>query len=258
MFTAYRDAKIWLSDNACAGLAPITPELFGASCTRFIDGIFVTIELVSLASVIGFALAIAVVLARVSGNWALSIPAYIYCYVFRGTPLLVQLWILYFGIGALGADGLGPLWPFFRDAWWVGLLALILNTTAYVAEILRGGIENLPKGQIEAAEAYGLSWTTRMRRIVFPQALQIAWPAYGNEVILLLKASALVSTITVLDLMGQIRTVFSRSYSLEIFLYGAIMYLMLTGLLTLLLRAIEARLSNRRGGAKAQSSPTQS
>ncbi|MGF1649658.1 MAG: ABC transporter permease [Hyphomicrobiaceae bacterium] len=237
----YRWAKLQVSDGACALLKPVTPDLFARSCTRFFDGAMISIELLVLACCAGFALAVLLVLARVSGKPILAAVSYIYCYVFRGTPLLVQLWIFYFGLGALGAQGLGPLWAFFRDGWWVGLLVLTLNTAAYVAEILRGGIANVPKGQVEAAIASGMGWTTRMRRIVFPQALQIAWPAYGNEVILLLKGSALVSTITVMDLMGQIRTVFSRSYSLEIFLYGALMYLALTAILTGLLRLIERR-----------------
>ena len=250
----YRSLKIAASDGVCAVLDPISPELFAKACPRFVDGMFVTLELLILACIIGFAIAVGVVLARTSGNLLFSAPAYAYTYVFRGTPLLVQLWVFYYGLGALGADGLGPLWPFFREAWWVGLLVLTLNTSAYVAEILRGGIDNVPKGQIEAAVAAGMSPATRMRRIVFPQALQIAWPAYGNEVILLMKGSALVSTITVLDLMGQIRTVFSRSYSLEIFLYGALMYLALTAILTVILRAIEARIATP--GRVAASSQT--
>ncbi len=241
----YLDLKIWTSDAACAALKPVSPELFAAACPRFFDGLFVTLELVILSTLLGLFFALALALARVSNNALLSVPAYVYCYVFRGTPLLVQLWILYFGIGSLGADGLGPLWAFFRDSWSVGLLALVLNTAAYSAEILRGGIENVPRGQIEAARAYGLSWRQQMQRIILPQALRIAWPAYGNEVILLMKGSALVSTITVLDLMGQTRTVFSRSYNLEIFFYGAILYLALTGILTLLLRGIEYRLAQR-------------
>jgi polar amino acid transport system permease protein len=119
---------------------------------------------------------------------------------------------------------------------------LTLNTAAYAAEIFRGGIVNVPRGQIEAATAIGMDWWTAMRRIVLPQALRISWPAYSNEVILLLKGSALVSTITVLDLMGQTRTIFARSYSLEIFLYAVVLYLIFSGTLTLLLRWIEARM----------------
>lgn len=242
IFQYYQNMKITASDGACAILNPVSPDLFAKSCSRFVDGFFVTFELLLLSSIAGLALAILIVSARVSGKRMFSIPAYIYAYVFRGTPLLVQLWVFYYGLGALGAENLGILWPFFKEAWWVGLLVLTLNTAAYVAEILRGGIDNLAKGQIEAAIACGMSWFTRMRRIVFPQALRIAWPAYGNEVILLMKGSALVSTITVLDLMGQIRTVFSRSYSLEIFLYGAIMYLLLAGVITVLFRVIEHRI----------------
>jgi polar amino acid transport system permease protein len=238
----YLDAKLWLSDGVCSILAPVSPKLFAASCTRFIDGFFISIELVLLSSLIGIVLALAIAIARTSNNAVLSAPAYVYTYVFRGTPLLVQLSVFYYGFGAIGEDGLGILWPLFRDAYTVGLLTLTINTAAYAAEIFRGGIVNVPNGQIEAAIASGMSWWTMMRRIVLPQALRIAWPAYSNEVILLLKGSALVSTITVLDLMGQTRTIFARSYSLDIFLYAALLYLVLSGSLTVLLRWIEARM----------------
>ena len=107
-----------------------------------------------------------------------------------------------------------------------------------MAEILRGGLVNINKGQMEAAKVCGISWFNSMRHILFPQALRISWPAYGNEVILLMKGSALVSTITVLDLMGQTRTVFARTYSLDIYLYAAVLYLVLTGVITLLLRTM--------------------
>jgi His/Glu/Gln/Arg/opine family amino acid ABC transporter permease subunit len=239
---SYREIKIWLSDSICSGLSPVSPELFANSCTRFIDGFFVSIELLVLASLMGFVIAIGLAIARTSEVPLLSFPAFLFCYVFRGTPLLVQLWVFYFGFGALGAEGLGPFWPLFRDGYSVGLVVLTINTSAYAAEIFRGGIVNVPRGQVEAAFAIGMDWWTRLRRIILPQALQISWPAYSNEVILLLKGSALVSTITVLDLMGQTRTIFSRSYNLEIFLYAIVLYLVLSGTLTILLRVIEARL----------------
>lgn len=238
----YFDAKIWLADAVCAGLSPISPALFAASCGRFFDGFFVTIELLVISTLLGFVFAIALALARTSPSAVLSGLSYAYCYVFRGTPLLVQLWVFYFGFGALGADGLGPLWPLFRDAYSVGLIVLTMNTAAYSAEILRGGIVNVPNGQLEAATASGMSWWTTMRRIVLPQALRIAWPAYSNEVLLLLKGSALVSTITVLDLMGQTRTIFARSYSLDIFVYAIVLYLVLSAVLTVSLRWIEMRM----------------
>ena len=136
---------------------------------------------------------------------------------------------------------MGVLWPFFKEGWNVGLLVLILNTAAYVSEILRGGLVNVDKGQMEAALASGMSWFQSMRRIRLPQALRIAWPAYDNEVVLLMKGSALVSTITVLDLMGQTRTIFSRSYSLEIYGYSAVLYLILDGIIALTFKAVELR-----------------
>lgn len=238
----YNEIKIALSDSVCQVLSPVSPQLFANSCTRFFDGFFVSIELLVLSSLMGFVIAIGLAIARTSNIPLLSFPAFIYCYIFRGTPLLVQLWVFYFGFGSLGADGLGPFWPLFRDGYMVGLITLTINTSAYAAEIFRGGIVNVPRGQVEAALAIGMGWWTRLRRIILPQALQISWPAYSNEVILLLKGSALVSTITVLDLMGQTRTIFSRSYNLEIFLYAIVLYLVLSGALTIFLRVLEARM----------------
>lgn len=239
---SYINGKIWISDHLCAAVGPLTPDLFATSCTRFADGFFITVELLVLATLIGFVIAVLLALARTSNVASLSLPSYAYTYVFRGTPLLVQLWVFYYGFGALGAEGLGPFWPLFRDAYSVGLIVLTINTSAYAAEIFRGGIANVAPGQVEAATAMGMDWWTIMRRIVLPQAFRIAWPAYSNEVVLLLKGSALVSTITVLDLMGQTRTIFARSYSLDIFVYAAILYLSLSATLTVLLRWMEARM----------------
>ena len=238
---AYQDGKFWLSDRSCSIISPFTPDLFSQFCSQFSDGFFVTIELLLLSCLFAFIIAVPVVLARTSSIRILAWLSYIYTYVFRGTPLLVQLWVFYYGFGALGEEKLGFLWAVFEDSWQVGLLVLSINSSAYVSEILRGGIENVPKGQLEAALALGMSWRQRMRRIVFPQALSIAWPSYGNEIILLLKGSALVSTITVFDLMGVTRTVFSRSYSIEIFFYASLLYLLLVAIFSFLLRHVEAR-----------------
>lgn len=238
----YEDLKFALSDALCVALQPISSDLFASVCPRFIDGFLVTIELLVLATCFGFVLAITVTLARMSGKWALALPAHGFAYVFRGTPLLVQLWIVYFGIGSLGADRLGPvLWSIIRDPWTVGLIVLVLNTSAYASEIFRGGLVNVPPGQMEAAQTIGMTWFQAMRRIMLPQAIRIAWPAYGNEIVLLMKGSALVSTITVMDLMGQTRTVFARSFDLGIYFYSALLYLLLAGALTATLTAIERK-----------------
>jgi len=239
----YQDLKFALSDAACAGLSPISTPFFNKICPRMTDGLLVTIELLVLSVFAGFFLAVFLTLARMSGWSLLALPANIFVYVFRGTPLLVQLWVIYFGIGSFGEAGLGSfLWAFFKDAWLVGWLVLTLNTGAYVSEILRGGIANIDKGQMEAALAVGMSWLQAMRRIMLPQGLRVAWPAYGNEIVLLMKGSALVSTITVLDLMGQTRTVFARNFDLSTYAYAALFYLVLAGIITAISNLIERRL----------------
>ena len=233
-----------LSEQICRGVSPFSPDIFAKYCTRFFDGFGVTIQLLVLSVIFGLIIAVFVALARVSANKYLRAPAAIYSYIFRGTPLLVQLWVIYFGIGSLGEEGLGPtLWLLFGDAWWVGLIVLILNTGAYTGEILRGGILNIPNGQSEAAYAVGMSRATNLRRIIIPQAFRLSFRAYGNEIILLMKGTALVSTITVMDLMGQTRTIFSRGYNLDVFVYATILYLIIAGVITLILRQIERRLA---------------
>lgn len=214
---------------------------------RFVDGLWVTIELVVLASAIGFVLAVPLALARVSRNPLLQAPAYLYVYVFRGTPLLIQLFLIYYGLSQFGAIRESVLWPILGSAWWCGLIALTLNTTAYIAEILRGGILGVPRGEVEAARATGMSTALMYRRIILPRAIRIAWPAYANEVVLLLKASALVSTITVFDLMGETRTIYARNFSMWDYAVAAAMYLAMTAVLTRGFRLAEAELNRYLG-----------
>ncbi len=199
---------------------------------RYLDGLWVTVQLLALASIIGLVIAVPLALARVSSNIFVSSAAYAYIYAFRGTPLLIQLFLIYFGLAQFEAVRESFLWPVLRDEFWAGLIALTLNTAAYVAEILRGGIMGVPRGDIEAGRAAGMSPALMYRRLILPKAFRIAWPTYGNEVVLLLKGSALVSTITVLDLMGETRTIFSRNYSLDTFIYAGVLYLLITFVLT--------------------------
>jgi len=162
---------------------------------------------------------------------------------FRGTPLLIQLFIIYYGLGQFEAVSKSFLWPVLGDAQWCGLIGLTLNTSAYTAEILRGGIRAIPRGEVEAARAFGMSWWLLQKRIILPRAMRIAWPAYGNEVILLLKGSALVSTIAVWDLMGETRSVFARTYDIEVFLLAGIIYFLITFLFTRVFVQVERRIN---------------
>ena len=210
---------------------------------RFWDGTLITLKLVLIASVLGLLIALPMALARSSRYRRYWMPAYTYIYFFRGTPLLIQLFILYYGLGQFAAITDSFMWPVLSNAEYCGLIGLTLNTAAYSAEILRGGIRAVPRGEIEAGRAYGMSWWQLQHRIVLPRAMRIAWPAYGNEVILLLKGSALVSTIAVWDLMGETRSIFSRTYALEVFIYAALIYFALTFSLTRLFNQIEKRIN---------------
>ncbi|MDI9408928.1 MAG: ABC transporter permease subunit [Candidatus Pacebacteria bacterium] len=233
----------WISAPICGLASPILPSVFANSCVRYFDGFWQTIILLILSVSAGFVLAMATALARLSQRKFLANVAAVYSYVFRGTPLLVQLFIAYYGIGSFGEEGLGSLlWLIFGNGWTVGLIILSLNTGAYSAEIIRGAVVNLPPGQMEAAKASGMSWLLAMYRIILPQAFRYCLPAYANEVVLLMKGSALVSTIAVMDLMGQTRTIYARSYQLEVYVNAAIMYLVIAGLITWLFRSLEKRL----------------
>jgi His/Glu/Gln/Arg/opine family amino acid ABC transporter permease subunit len=217
---------------------------------RLIDGTLITLKLVALASVIGLVIAMPMAMARVSRRPWLWMPAYGYIYVFRGTPLLVQLFLIYYGLGQFAAVRESVLWPLLSDAQICGLIGLTLNTAAYIAEILRGGILAVPRGEVEAARAVGMSPGLAFRRILLPRAFRIAWPAYGNEVVLLLKGSALVSTITVWDLMGETRSIFARGYDLMVFVWAGVFYFAMSAVVTIGFRLVERRLNRYLGTAR--------
>ena len=218
-------------------------ELLTQYGDRFWDGTLITLKLVFLSSIAGMIIALPMALARSSKKRALSMAAYLYIYFFRGTPLLIQLFIIYYGLGQFEAISDSFLWPVLGDAQWCGLMGLTLNTSAYTAEILRGGIRAVPRGEVEAGRALGMNWWLLQRCIILPRALRIAWPAYGNEVILLLKGSALVSTIAVWDLMGETRSVFSRTYDIDVFLIAAVIYFLITFLFTRVFYRVERRIN---------------
>lgn len=211
---------------------------------RYLSGLWVTASLVTLSIVFGAALSLPIAFARMSGNRVLNGIAYAYVYIFRGTPLLAQLYLIYYGLGSFRPqlEAVG-LWWFFREAWYCGLLSMTLNTAAYQAEILRGAIQSVPKGQHEGAQSLGLPPTVTFRKIILPQALIVALRPYGNEIILMIKGSAVVAVVTVLDLMGQTRYAFSRTFDYQAYLWAAIFYLSIVEVLRHVWAAIEARLT---------------
>ncbi|KQV81697.1 ABC transporter permease [Rhizobium sp. Root1220] len=220
------------------------PEKFTRYGPRYIHGLLTTITLVAISVVFGAILSLPLAFARMSSNRFLNGLAYCYVYVFRGTPLLAQLFLIYYGLGSFRPqlEAVG-LWWFFREAWFCGLFAMTINTAAYQAEILRGAIQSVPRGQHEAAASLGLHTFIAFRKIILPQALIVALRPYGNEIILLIKGSAVVAIITVLDLMGETRYAFSRTFDYQTYLWAAILYLSMVEALRHLWNWIEGRLT---------------
>ena len=216
-----------------------------------VRGFFTTIELVATSFVIGAAISIPVAAGRLSPNRLARGLTYAYSYFFRGSPVIAQTFLIYYGAGqfALQLRQIG-LWWFFRDAYDCAILAFALNTAAYQSEILSGAIRAIPAGQREAGHALGLHAFPILWRIVLPQALSTALRPYGNEFVLMIKASAIASIITVLDLMGQTRYVFSQTYDISFYLWAAVFYLVLVEVLRRVLNALEWRITRHLVRAK--------
>ena len=214
------------------------------SLPQLLNGLLLTLEITALALVIGLVTAVPLALMRLSRNPLLRGPVYGFIFYFRGTPLLVQLFMIYYGSGQFRTEleVLG-LWTFFREAYFCAVLALTLNTAAYTAEILRGAIQAVPHGEIEAARALGMSRGLLYRRIVLPKAFRIALPAYSNEVVFLFQATSLVSIITLLDLTGVARVLVARTFAVyELYIAAGLIYLACTYLILWVFRRIERRL----------------
>ncbi|MBF0467920.1 MAG: ABC transporter permease [Desulfamplus sp.] len=208
----------------------------------YFQGLNNTIQLVSISLVIGLVIAVPLSVIRCSKNYFFSTPVRAYIYFFRGTPLLVQMFLIYYGLGQFELLKSTFLWNYLKEAYFCALLAFALNTAAYTTEILRGGIEGTPYGEIEAAKSVGMSRIKMMIRIVLPSAFRRTLPAYSNEVIFMLHGSSLASVITIIDITGAARIVNSRYYTpYEAFLTAAVFYLVLTFIIVFLFKKLEYR-----------------
>jgi len=228
-------------------------EIIIQSLPRFFHGVLITLEITAISLFIGFFLAIVLAVMRVSKNPFIWMPVYGFNFYFRGTPLLVQLFLIYYGSGQfqefLSQVG---LWQFFKEAYFCAVLSLTLNTAAYASEIFRGGIQGVNFGEIEAGRACGMSGVLLYRRIILPSALRIAWPAYTNEVVFLLQASSLVSIITLMDITGVARVIAARSFAFyELFLTAAVIYLILVYGVIFVFKKIEKKINAHLSEANA-------
>lgn len=214
---------------------------------RLWAGVQITVEVVGVSIVLGFLLAYPLCRARMSRFTVLRAAMVCYVTLFRGTPLLCQLYLVYYGAGELRPwlTSFG-VWWFFRDAYYCCIFAFTLNTAAYQSEIMRGAINAVPRGQVEAAHALGLSPYRVTRHVVWPQAFLAALRPLGNELITLIKASALAAIVTLLDLMGQTRLIFARTFDFSVYLYAALIYLAATEVIRRVWNAVERAATKHR------------
>lgn len=202
--------------------------LIFSSLPQIIAGIGITLKLLVMSTVIGLALAVLILLMRISGRRYLAWPAKAYIYFFRGTPILVQIFLIYHGLPQFDFIRDSILWPILRQPFGCCVVALSLNTSAYVSEILRGGVLGVDNGVKEAATALGLTRPQRFIYVISPIAVRISLPAYSNEFISMMKATALASTVTLMDITGVARTIVSNTFApFEIFIAAALIYLVM-------------------------------
>lgn len=232
--------------------------------TAFSDlllGLPLTLQLAGTSILFGVALAIPLTFARMSKNKAIRQSAIIYILGVRGTPMILQLFFVYYGLGQFRETLVTlNLWWLFRDPYWCAVLTISLNTAAYNAEIFRTGIQSVPFGQLEAADAFGMPPLTKFFRVTFPLAIRQALPATGNEMILVVKGTALASVITLMEITGRTASLVSMSFrTFEVFACAALIYLVLVYSITLFFWFIEhkvlAEKRHRPAATNAQPAP---
>lgn len=219
------------------------PAFLAATMGRLLLGVPMTLELTVSCVLLGMVLALALtLLRRASGIGSLFVQAYVF--VFRGSPLLLQLFLIYYGLGQFPGLRRTFLWTFLREPYWCALLALALNTAAYGSEILRGGLAAVPRGSLEAGRVVGMSNVTLYRRIVLPLAIRQAIPAYGSEIVIMVKSTSLASIVTLMEITGIARSIISETFrAIEVFLCAGLLYLAITFAVTRAIAALEWWLS---------------
>lgn len=218
-------------------------ELMYESFFKIVEGIPLTLQVVSISTILGIFLAVAVALMRISGNRLMSLPAYYFVYLIRGTPLLLQLYFVYYGLSQFEVIRESILWPILKEPYWCGIITLTISTGAYSSEIIRGGILSVSKNYIEASGALGLSQIKTFILITLPITVRQALPAYGNELILMVKASSLISIVTLMEITGIARTIISKTYApVEIFLVAGSIYLVINFIIVMFVNLAERRL----------------
>lgn len=221
-------------------------NLITNSFIQILSAVPTTLSLVATALILGFIIAIFLALMAISKNKVLKFISASYVYYFRGTPLLIQMYLLYFGVGYWLSmqNGIQEsiFWVVISEPYWYAVVALMFNTAGYTAEILRGAISSIPKGQFEGAYSLGMSKSLLLRKVILPQAFRQALPAYSNEVILMIKGSSLASIITVMEMTGVMNKIRAETYAIyELIIIAGAIYLFMNFIITRVFKALEEK-----------------
>jgi len=219
-------------------------ELMATSLPKLLSAAVVTLKLLSLSLFFGLFIGLLFAILRLNKNPLINKFAYGYSYVFRGTPLLVQIFIIYYGLGQIEYFRSTFLWVVFKEPYWCAIIAFALNTGAYTSEILRSAFQTIKPGIIEAGKSLGISNKIIFYKIQIPVAIRQSLPAYGNEIILMMKGTSLASTVTLMDITGVAKHIVSTTYKpLEIFILAGCIYLFMTFLIHNLIKYLEKKYS---------------
>ena len=217
-------------------------ELMITSFPKLLNATVITLKLLSLSLFFGLFIGLLFAVMRLNKNYVINKIAYGYSYVFRGTPLLVQIFIIYFGFGQIEFIRESILWVILKEPYWCAIIAFALNTGAYTSEILRSAFQTISRGYIEAGKSLGIPSKIIFYKIQIPIAIKQSLPAYGNEIILMLKGTSLASTVTLMDLTGVAKYIISTTFKpIEVFIVAGSIYLFMTFLIHNFIKFLEKR-----------------
>ena len=219
-------------------------ELMANSFPKLINASLITLKLLSASLVVGLVIGLLFAILRLNKNIFVNKFAYCYSYLFRGTPLLVQIFIIYYGLGNIEYLRTTFLWVILKEPYWCAIIAFALNTGAYTSEILRSAFQTIKPGIIEAGKSLGISTKIVFYKIQIPIAIRQSLPAYGNEIILMMKGTSLASTVTLMDLTGVAKYIISTTFKpIEVFIVAGGIYLFMTFIIHNVIKFLEKKYS---------------
>ncbi len=219
-------------------------ELMINSFPKLLNAAVITLKLLSVSLIIGLFIGLFFAILRLNKNIFINKFAYGYSYIFRGTPLLVQIFIIYFGLGQIEYLRSTVLWVILKEPYWCAIIAFALNTGAYTSEILRSAFQTIKPGMVEAGKSLGISNKVIFYKIQIPIAIRQSLPAYGNEIILMMKGTSLASTVTLMDLTGVAKYIISTTFKpIEVFIVAGGIYLFMTFVIHNVIKYLEKKYS---------------